>query len=103
MPMDKVDHNLIRRIWRSETPASVMTVRMSVSRNRTALPTTPKAFEIRTLELLEDVDHRLDSARCILAELWLILTKSKDWYIGDATDEDWQAAYEAIDRDIEGR
>jgi hypothetical protein len=31
------------------------------------------------------------------AERWLLARHTSRWYIGDATEEDWRAAYAAVD------
>ena len=54
-----IDHAALRKLWHSNEPLTVDDVRMSVNRNRTALPTTPKSFEVRTLELLEALEEQV--------------------------------------------
>jgi hypothetical protein len=38
-----------------------------------------------------------DDERDRLAEEWLTARHSPEWYVGDATDAEWEAAYLAVD------
>jgi hypothetical protein len=44
----------------------------------------------------EDVDALVER-RDRLAEEWLLGRHAHDWYIGNATRDEWVAAYEAVD------
>ncbi len=43
------------------------------------------------------VPEQSNSERDRLAERWLIDQHSPEWYIGDASDAEWKAAYAAVD------
>lgn len=40
------------------------------------------------------------SERDRLAEAWLVARHAREWYIGDASAEEWAAAYAAVDVDL---
>ncbi len=45
----------------------------------------------------EQFGDQSNSERDRLAEKWLTDRHSPDWYIGDASDGEWEAAYAAVD------
>lgn len=42
-------------------------------------------------------DLRTDDKRDREAEAWLMLQHTPDWYVGDASDKEWERAYAAVD------